>query len=193
VSAQYCSSNATSTADEDIASVYLKGNTVTLNNVSSTPTCQTYTDWTSLTPVDLSAGRSYSITIVESTCNGHYTYACNAWIDYNRSGTFESGEAVSPTSQSKNGAGATFTYTWSVPCNITPGNTRMRIVMIEGAVNNPGSACGTYTWGETEDYTVNLQLPTSVSANFIAPSSAWIKTVVKFLNNNQSGYISHTC
>ena len=45
-SAQYCSSNATSTADEDIYSVYLKGNTVTLNNVSSTPTCQTYTDFT---------------------------------------------------------------------------------------------------------------------------------------------------
>ena len=191
VSAQYCSSNAVSTADEDIASVYLKGNTVTLNNVSSTPTCQLYTDWTGLTPVDLSAGRSYTISIVESTCNGHYTYACNAWIDYNRDGTFQKAEAVAATSQSKNGAGATFTYTWSVPCNITPGNTRMRVVMIEGAVNNPGSACGTYTWGETEDYTVNLQLPSSVSSNFIAPSSAWIKTVVKFLNSNPTGYISH--
>jgi PKD repeat protein len=191
VSAQYCTSNATSTADEDIASVYLKGNTVTLNNISSAPTCQTYTDWTGLTPVDLSAGRSYTISILESTCNGHYTYACNAWIDYNKNGTFERTEAVAATSQSKSGAGSTFTYTWSVPCNITPGNTRMRVVLIEGAVSNPASACGTYTWGETEDYTVNLQLPSSVSASFIAPSTAWIKTVVKFLNGNQTGYISH--
>ena len=189
---QYCTSNATSTADEDIASVYLKGNTVTLNNVSGTPTCQTYTDWTALTPVDLSAGRQYTIVVTESTCNGHYTYACNAWIDYNRNNTFESGEAVSPTSQSKSGAGAVFTYTWTVPCNITPGNTRMRVVLIEGAVSNPGNACGTYTWGETEDYTVNLQLPSSVSANFIAPSSAWVKSVVKFINSNQTGYISHS-
>ena len=50
-------------------------------------------------------------------------------------------------------------------------------------MSNPASACGTYTWGETEDYTVNLQLPSSVSASFIAPSTAWIKTVVKFLNS----------
>ncbi len=190
-SAQYCTSNATSTADEDIASVYLKGNTVTLNNVSGAPTCQTYTDWTALTPVDLSAGRQYTITITESTCNGHYTYQCNAWIDYNKNNTFESGEAVSPTSQSKNGANQVFNYTWTVPCNITPGNTRMRVVLIEGTVSNPGSACGTYTWGETEDYTVNLQLPSSVNANFIAPSSAWVKAVVKFINSNPTGYISH--
>src|SRR5574343_400714 len=181
-SAQYCASNATSTADEDIASVYLKGNTVTLNNVSGAPTCQTYTDWTALTPVDLSAGRQYTITITESTCNGHYTYQCNAWIDYNKNNTFESGEAVSPTSQSKNGANQVFNYTWTVTCNITPGNTRMRVVLIEGTVSNPGSACGTYTWGETEDYTVNLQLPSSVNANFIAPSSAWVKAVVKFIH-----------
>jgi hypothetical protein len=191
LSAQYCTSNATSTADEDIASVYLKGNTVTLNNVSSTPTCQTYTDWTALTPVDLSAGAKYTIVVTESTCNGHYTYACNAWIDYNKNNTFESSEAVSVTSQSKSGAGAVFTYSWTVPCNIVPGNTRMRVVLIEGSVSNPGSACGTYTWGETEDYTVSLQLPTSLSASFIAPNQAWVKAVVKFINGNQSGYISH--
>jgi PKD repeat protein len=191
-SAQYCTSTATNSGDEDIYSVYLKGNTVTLNNVSSTPTCQLYTDFTSLKPVDLSAGSVYSITVVESTCNGHYTYAVNAWIDYNKNNTFESWEAVSPVSQSKGGANASFTYTWKVPCNITPGKTRMRVVMIEGAVNNPGSACGTYIWGETEDYTVDLQLPTSVSANFIAPSKSWVKCVTKFLNSNTSGYISHT-
>jgi hypothetical protein len=192
VSAQYCTSNATSTGDEDIASVYLKGNTVTLNYVSPTPTCSQYTDNTGMTPVDLSAGRSYTIVVTESTCNGHYTYGCLAWIDYNRNNAFEANEAVAPAAQSKSGANAIFTYTWSVPCNIVPGNTRMRVTMIEGTVNNPSSACGTYTWGETEDYTVSLQLPTSVSASFIAPTDVWIKSLVKFINNNQTGYISHS-
>lgn len=189
---QYCASNATSTADEDIASVYLQGNTVTLNNVSPTPTCQTYTDWTSLPAVDLSAGSKYTITITEGTCNGNYTYAANAWIDYNQNNAFEAGEAVAATSQSKSGAGSVFSYTWTVPCNVTPGTTRMRIVLIEGAVNNPGSSCGTYTWGETEDYKVTIQLPTSLSCNFTSPGQAWVKSVVKFINANQSGYISHT-
>lgn len=189
--AQYCSSGATSTNDEDIASVYLKGNTVTLNNVSPS-NCMMYSDFTSLTPVDLSAGSSYTVVVTEQTCNSHYTYGCNVWIDYNMNNAFESNEAVAATSQSKSGANGVFSYTWTVPCNISPGTTRMRVVLIEGTVTNPTSACGTYTWGETEDYKVTLQLPTSLSCNFTAPAQAWVKSVVKFINANQAGYISHT-
>lgn len=190
--AQYCTSTATNTADEDIASVFLQGNSVTLNNVSPA-SCQLYNNYTSLQAADLSAGGKYTLRVVSSTCNTtFYTHRTLAWIDYNQNFTFESGEAVVPTALVATSQPFTFIFNFTVPCNIKPGNTRMRIVMIEGAVANPGNACGTYTWGETEDYTVNLQLPASVSAAFIAPSSAWVKSVVKFINSNQSGYISHS-
>jgi hypothetical protein len=52
------------------------------------------------------------------------------------------------------------------------------------------STCGGAPYyGETVDFSINLVLPTSVSANFIAPTQVWIKTVTKFINSNQVGYI----
>jgi len=54
------------------------------------------------------------------------------------------------------------------------------------------STCGGPPYyGETMDFSINLTLPTSVFANFIAPNQAFIKTVNKFINSNQSGYTEH--
>lgn len=194
-SAQYCTSNATNAADEDIARVTLQGNSILLDNMTNVypgVNCQLYSDHTALQPPDLSAGGKYTITITSTSCGGTFTHRTLAWIDYNQNYTFESSEAVAPTATTSSGTPTVFTYNFTVPCNIKPGNTRMRVVLIEGAVNNPASACGTYTWGETEDYTVSLALPSTLSAGFIAPNSAWVKSVVKFVNSNPSGYISHT-
>ena len=193
--AQYCTSAATNPADEDIARVTLQGNTVKLDNISNTSpgtNCQLYTDYTALQPADLTAGSTYTISIVSTTCGGVFTHRALAWIDYNQNFSFESGEAVGPVALTSSGNPHTFTYTFTVPCNVKTGNTRLRVVLIEGAIANPGNACGTYTWGETEDYTVNVSLPTSLAANFIAPSSVWIKSVATFVNSNQTGYITHT-
>ncbi len=194
--AQYCTSNPTSNAYEAISRVTLQGNTVKLDNITNTAPpgiCETYNDYTTMTPVDLSAGGKYTLSVVSTTCTGltFFTHRTLAWIDYNKSNTFEAAEAVVPTAITATSTPFTFNFTFTVPCNISTGNTRMRIVMIEGALTNPTNACGTYTWGETEDYTVNLQLPSSLSASFVAPSSAWVKSVVKFVNSNQTGYISH--
>ncbi len=195
LNAQYCTSAATNAADEDIARVTLQGNTVKLDNISNTSpgvNCQLYTDYTSLQAVDLTAGSTYTISIVSTTCGGVFTHRSLAWIDYNQNFAFESGEAVAPAASTSTGNPFTFTYTFTVPCNVKTGNTRLRVVLIEGTIANPGNACGTYTWGETEDYTVNMSLPSSLAANFIAPNSVWIKSVTTFINSNQTGYITHT-
>lgn len=192
---QYCTSTATNAADEDIAQVIIQGTTTLLNNQSNTylgTNCQLYTDFTSLPATNLTAGSNYTMRIVSTSCGTvYYTHRALAWIDYNRNNNFESSEAVATAAQTSTATPHTFTYNFTVPCNIQTGNTRMRVVLIEGAVNNPASACGTYAYGETEDYTINLSIPTSLAANFIAPNSAWVKSVVKFVNSNQTGYISH--
>lgn len=194
--AQYCTSNPTSNAYESIQRVQLVGNTLTLDNVTNTPifgVCETYSDHTALTPADLSAGRSYTLTVTATSCSTFpYTHRTLAWIDYNKDNIFTANEAVVANALTGATLGFVFVFNFTVPCNVTAGNTRMRIVMIESATFlNPANSCGTYTWGETEDYTVNLQIPTSLSANFVAPSNAWVKSVVKFVNNNPTGYISH--
>jgi PKD repeat protein len=190
--AQYCVSGATSLIDEDIENVFLKGNTVTLDNFSGNVTpCGLYTDYsTNIAVPDLTAGGQYTLTVRTKTCNNIYVHWVLAWIDYNKNNAFEASEAVASAAKSNTGPG-TFTFTFNVPCTISTGNTRMRVIAIEGTpattINNPNSACGTYSWGETEDYTVSLSLPNSVTANFLLPSQAWIKTATSFVNSNSGG------
>ncbi len=195
VQGQYCASAATNVADEDIENVFLKGNTITLDNYSGNVSpCALYTDYTSAIAVpDLTAGAQYTITVKSKTCGGNYTHRVLAWIDYNKNNAFEAAEAVSGATGTilSNLGPFIFNYTFTVPCNITSGNTRMRVVLIEGALTNPASACGTYLWGETEDYTVKLDLPGNVTANFLVPNTIWIKKVTTFINANATGNYIH--
>jgi hypothetical protein len=43
----------------------------------------------------------------------------------------------------------------NIPCNATPGVTRMRVTLSETTVT-PISSCGIYNYGETEDYAINI-------------------------------------
>lgn len=70
------------------------------------------------------------------------------WIDFNQDGQFDSSEKVI----TQNGAGSEFGY--YIPPSALPGTTRMRVAMSWFYTPYP---CGTYSWGETEDYTVIIQ------------------------------------
>ncbi len=200
VNAQYCASGATSTTDDyisDFKLIDVASNTALISNNTfqvANGVCAQYTDFTSsVKTVNLSAGAKYTVSVQSNYCaTGVYTNQTLVWIDYNRNNAFESSEAVAATAAAGTSGVRYISYTFTVPCNISPGITRMRAVLIEGTVTNPTNACGTYTWGETEDYSVNLQLPTSVNANFVIPSSVWVKSKANFINSNPSGYISHT-
>lgn len=184
VSAQtYCASNALSQWDSKCDRVVLVGNTVTIDENSAAAGCQTYTDNTNVAAADLSPGGIYTVTITQGTCGGNYTRRSNAWIDFNNDGDFtDVGEMLS------NGSGTGVNViTFTVPCNAVAGNTRMRVIVNETFANQT-NPCGTYTWGETEDYTVNIQAPSGgLSSNFFAPDTAFVGTLVTFVNSNQSG------
>ena len=51
------------------------------------------------------------------------------------------------------------TGTVSVPTTAIQGITRMRVVNVETTLGTSVNPCGTYTWGETEDYFVNISAP----------------------------------
>jgi len=157
---EYCPSYATSTADSMIEEVQF-GSVV--NNTTANG-CATYSDFTedlSLTD-SFEVGTTNDIKFFLGTCGGTYTKAGKVYIDWNYDGDFEDADEMvfESAAQSANWlAEGTFT----VPMDAISGPKFMRIVVSEDETNiNP---CGTYTWGETEDYKIYVFNPLSVSDN----------------------------
>jgi hypothetical protein len=99
------------------------------------------------------AGNSYTISV---TTGGDVEGAA-AWIDYNQNGIFEPAteqlfSALAGTNP------ATYTFPVQIPANAVNGQTRIRVRCIYNA--NPNTLlnppCTPVTWGETEDYLVNV-------------------------------------
>ena len=157
VSAQYCASGAASTSDSKIDSVIVAG----IVSGSSASNCETYTDNTALVGTVIS-GLNYDIRVVAGTCGGTFTRNFKIFVDWDNDGTFsqlaDSIATLGPTTAGN--AQQAFTHNFTVPLGVLPGPKRLRVVMSE--TSNPASftSCGTFTWGETEDYTLNL-LPAS--------------------------------
>ncbi len=94
-----------------------------------------------------------------------YTEFWTVWIDYNQNGTFENSEkVVSGSSSSANRLSGTFT----IPTSAKTGRTRMRVSMKYNAAQ---SACETFTYGEVEDYTLNISSSLNFSANILIADS----------------------
>ncbi|MCG8335465.1 MAG: M28 family peptidase [Proteobacteria bacterium] len=121
---------------------------VTIGTFSNPSGAAGYSDFTSKV-VNMTAGQSYATTLSPGFASSSYTEYWKVWIDFNRDGDFaDSGEEVfSATGRSDvNGSIA-------IPGSATTGTTRMRVTMKYNGV--PGS-CGSFTYGEVEDYTVDI-------------------------------------
>lgn len=157
----------------------------------------------------LSSGSKYTIGISTSYQNGTTIYSNYAvklymWIDINRDGVFSTSEYMSNSwtdalTANASGVGGNLTFnSFTVPCGVTPGVSRMRIISSYSYVLGASSSCATgtsgsptYYYGEIEDHTITLANPTSLSAGFYMPSQSYVGTPVKMTNANQVGYISH--
>ncbi|MGB3948136.1 MAG: GEVED domain-containing protein [Bacteroidia bacterium] len=159
----YCESAATSASDEDIINVTVG----TLNNTSSCTTTggvgstlRKYSNYTATVAApNLAVGSTVNFSVQVDTCNPFsstpYSNAIKIYIDYNQNGSFaDAGEKVYASDTAK--GPQTITGTFVVSTGATNGNTRMRIVCKETSDTSTISSCGTYTWVETEDYTVNI-------------------------------------
>ncbi len=137
----YCTSSANDQSYEYIAGVVVAD----LNN-SSGPS--PYTDYTYLT-AHLTQGNSASVSLTPGFVSSSYTEWWKIWIDYNGDHDFsDAGEEVFAGSGS-----SVVTGSFTVPGSAPLGNTRMRVSM---SYSTYPPYCGTFTYGEVEDYTANI-------------------------------------
>ncbi len=186
---QYCSSRSYSPENTKCDRVELVGESVTIDVNSSHLGCELYTDNTALPAADMAAGKSYTVSIEAGSCSRdlRLNVRTNVWIDYNNDGDFtDAGEMLSDGSSLR----TTVNINFKVPCSAKSGMTRMRVIVIEqpAALTNP---CGSFPFGETEDYTVLITNPKRVTSAFFIPDTAFTGTLVNITNSNQNGYLSH--
>lgn len=161
----YCASQGNNINDEYISRVQLN----TINNTSG---AQKYSDFTSISTT-LNEGTTYTITVTPTWTGTTYNEGYAVWIDYNGDKDFnDAGELVWSKAASKNTPNS---GTFTVPSGTVGGETRMRVSM---KYNGIPTSCEAFSYGEVEDYTVNLgsagpdtQAP-SVPANLVASNVA---------------------
>lgn len=157
MNAQHCSSNGNNTNDEYINRVQL--NTID-NNLSGVGTTSTgYSDFTGLS-TNLNTSTLYNITITPFWTGTVYSEGYAVWIDYNQNDDFsDPGELVYTRSTT---TATPITGSFTVPVTATVGNTRMRVSM---KYNGIPTECESFSYGEVEDYTVNIVAPASPEIN----------------------------
>ncbi|WP_299837737.1 GEVED domain-containing protein [uncultured Tenacibaculum sp.] len=140
----YCDSTGNNVNDEFISNV-------TLNTINNNSGAQGYSDFSGIS-TNLSEGQNYTITVTPTWTGTIYAEGYAVWIDYNNNGDFDdSGELVwskSPSSDPTNSG------TFTVPSNTAQTAVRMRVSM---KYNGIPTSCETFTYGEVEDYTINLE------------------------------------
>jgi len=168
----YCAASGNTVADEWIQTVAVAA----INNDSGAN--NGYGDFTAQS-TDLEQGSTVSCTLTPGYAGSAYDEYWRIWIDYNADLDFDdAGELVYDAGS---GSNAAVNASFNVPNNAPTGTTRMRVAMKwVGSLNNgtsdtaaPGT-CGTFAYGEVEDYTVNIvapappatcDLPTNLSAD----------------------------
>ena len=142
----YCTATATNTVDERIGKVVFG----TISN-TSTGTAG-YENFTALS-TNAVRGAANTITITPTWTSTVYPEGYAVFIDYNQNGLFtDAGETVWTKAASTT---TPVTGTFTIPTTATLGSTRMRVAMKYNAIP---AACGSYTYGQVEDYTVNITL-----------------------------------
>jgi len=144
----YCDAGATSSSEMLNGVVF-----GTINNTTTGLGAAGYQDWTAQS-TDIEREASYPIDITLGTPFGQDQ--CRVWIDWNQNGDFEDlGDLVY---ESTVGVGP-YSGNITVPVTALLGATRMRIRVWDTsaeAVGVNGASCGIESWGEVEDYTVNV-------------------------------------
>ena len=154
-------------AASNVASVTTSGTTVTYCVSKGSNATSEYIDYVSLGGIANTTGAnagygnftaltgnvpygSNTILFSAGFSGSAYTEYWKIWIDYNKNGVFETAEQIVSGSSSSS---ANLTATFTVPTTALSGPTRMRVSMKYNAAQ---TACETFSYGEVEDYTVNI-------------------------------------
>lgn len=159
----YCANNAGDAADEDLFNI-------TIGSLNNSSDCSTlapgagsvrnrYSNYKTLAPASVVTG-SLPISIQIGTCGGNWPNGAVAWIDFNQNGAFDHPAERIYAEPSVQTGPHTATGVATIPTTTSFGITGMRVIAVEnigGPTPLAMGPCTSYTWGETEDYLVNVQ------------------------------------
>ena len=170
----YCVSKGTSQAYEYIKLVQLGS----INRTSGAD--GGYYDG-SATTTSVAAGSSQTISYQTGFVGTAYAEYFRIYADWNQDGDFiDAGENL--VSSTNTAAVTTVrSATFTVPTTAKNGKVRLRIVMSDNSATNN---CGTYSYGETEDYSVTVSGGTIVAPTLTgdAPTRSELRTLTMFPN-----------
>ena len=150
----YCSAGATATTYGYIEEFEFAD----IQYTSPTGCGQAYTNNTSVVGTAF-FGNTYNLEAYVNNCTGSTTYntGFKVWIDYNQNGSFaDPGEEVisqNLTYYQVHGGPIT------IPSTALTGVTGMRVMVVESGSLAAMNPCYSFTWGEVEDYAINIQAP----------------------------------
>ena len=139
----YCTAGATSTSFEKISNVNFAG----INN-SSTSTAG-YEDFTAVSG-NVTRGSTYTFTATSS--NSYSSDEIRVWIDFNGDKNFDDNEFVMVSAVQL----SPWIGSITIPADAKIGPTRMRIRLQDTSYAPNGTPCGTSTYGQVEDYTLEI-------------------------------------
>ncbi len=120
------------------------------------------------TTANLLQGNTYTIEVTAGGTNTNLVEAY-AWLDLNQNGTFETTEAVAINNGIGFAPGTSGSGTITIPSTALSGPTGLRIRSDwEIFTMTSADGCTQKSYGETEDYTINIVAPPAVDAGIAA-------------------------
>lgn len=129
--------------------------------VGETPALEDYTTVTG----HVNAGSTYMISLTGNS-DGPYQNFFTVFFDWDQNGTLET--AVPIGSFTSSVCTAEVTGTIMVPTTALAGTTRMRVV--KNYNTSPMDPCGTYSFGQAEDYTLEVAIPSCLGPSNVSIS-----------------------
>lgn len=180
----YCTSKGNDFSYEWIAQVQVGGFDKSSGGAA-------YSDFTS-DIINVNAGSNYSITLTPGFASSSYNEYWKIWIDYNDDKDFDdANELVFDAGSLSNSA---VNGTISIISSIS-GDRRMRVSM---KYNGAQTSCETFSYGEVEDYTVNIgtgggdteapSAPTGLSASNVTETTLTLSWNASNDNVGVTGY-----
>ncbi len=179
----YCTSAANFGGDTDIGQFTIGS----FMNPTTTPTPQssnltatnTYSDFKSLGAQVVNSTVAQPITVYQITQFGTFYNAYAAvYIDYNQDGVFDPSTELLIDGPTNAGNGYSFTGAAAIPATAMAGVTGMRVVLSEGASSTNIDPCGSYSYGETEDYLIDIVHPPACTGTPVAGNATVTDSMV---------------
>src|SRR5690554_6178852 len=129
-----------------------------IDNTSAASSAVSHEDFTSVVG-NVDAGETYTFTL-EGYTGGNYSNYVIVWVDWDQDGVFnESTERydIGVIANSTGEDGVQVSEDIEVPADAVVGETRMRVMKRFGSTSGSATSCaGATSWGQAEDYTVEV-------------------------------------